>query len=155
MGKGNTLQELHVVSILTTIFLILTLCGTASAGQLYVNETGWWHVGGDFNSSDTPIQFAINNATADDSIYVYNGSYNENVDVNKSLTLEGEGANVVNVTAASSDDHVFNVMANNVTINGFNVSGATGDDRAGMYVTANNCNISNNIATNNYRGIFL
>ncbi len=155
MGKGNTLQGLHVVSILTVIFFILTLCGTASAGQLYVNETGWWHAGGDFNSSVTPIQFAINNATADDSIYVYNGSYNENVDVNKSLTLEGEGADVVNVTAASPADHVFNVIANNVTISGFNVSGATGENMTGIYVTADNCNISNNIAANNDYGIFL
>ena len=46
MGKGNTLQGLHVVSILTVIFFILTLCGTVSAGQLYVNETGWWPAGG-------------------------------------------------------------------------------------------------------------
>ena len=69
-----------------------------TCGELCVNESGWWHDGGTFNASDTRIQDAINNASVGDSIYVYNGSYSENVYVNQQLTLQGEGADVVTVT---------------------------------------------------------
>ena len=92
----------------------------------YVNQTGWWRADGAFNASATQIQAAIDNATAGDTIYVYNGSYIENVNVNKAVTLQGEGADVVNVTAALASDHVFNVTVGYVNISGFKVTGATG-----------------------------
>ncbi len=55
--------------------------------DIYVNTTGWWRPGGAFNASATRIQAAINNSTTGDTIYVYNGSYTENANVNKAVTL--------------------------------------------------------------------
>jgi parallel beta-helix repeat protein len=87
-------------------------------------------------------------------IFVRNGSYTENVDVDKALTLRGEGAGVVIVTAASSTDHVFEVSAGWVNLSGFAVRGATGDYVAGIgLVDADHCNIYDNDVSNNYRGI--
>ena len=40
-----------------------------------MSETGWYRAGGAFNASGMPIQHAIDNATAGDSIYVYSSSY--------------------------------------------------------------------------------
>ena len=127
-------------------------------GDLCVNASGWWPDNGTFNASTTqPIQLAINNASTSDTVYIYNGYYSENVNVNKRLTLEGEGRAVVNVTAASASDHVFNVTANYVNISGFNVTGATSYDKAGIYLGSNVdlCNISGNKASNNYYGFWL
>jgi pectin methylesterase-like acyl-CoA thioesterase len=49
-------------------------------------------------------------------IHVWNGTYTENVIVNKSLTLAGEGRDVVTMQAASAAEHVFNVTADYVNI---------------------------------------
>jgi len=59
----------------------------------------------------SPIQAAVDNAIAGDVICVASGNYTENVDITKQLTLRGEGADVVTVTAADSSDHVFEVTA--------------------------------------------
>ena len=73
-----------------------------------------------------------------DSIYVWNGSYSENVNVGKPrLTLEGEGADVVAVTAADSNDHVFEVTMDQVNISGFTVRG--GDRLAGGNPSPRQC----------------
>jgi parallel beta-helix repeat protein len=102
------------------------------------------------------IQWAVDNASAGDTIFVWNGSYTENVNVSKRLTLEGEGADVVTVTAANSGDHVFDVTADYVNISGFAVRGATDSDMAGIYLdNADYCNISENNVYGNYRGILL
>jgi len=61
------------------------------------------------------------------------------------------------VTADSTGDHIFEVTADLVNISGFNVTGATGTYKAGIYLSsdADHCNISNNNASGNYRGIYL
>ncbi|MCD4842131.1 MAG: right-handed parallel beta-helix repeat-containing protein [Methanosarcinales archaeon] len=81
-------------------------------------------------------------------------NYSENVDIGTShLTLQGAGADVVNVTAASTSDHVFNVSANYVNISGFNVTG-TWD--AGIYLgNVDHCEIFDNTASGNDIGIYL
>jgi len=133
----------------------------ATRGDICVNESGWWRGGGAFNANDTPIQAAVDNADTGETIFVWNGSYTENVDVNKRLTLVGDGADVVTVQAADVWDHVFNVTADYVNISGFTATGATGEwwvYCAGIYLDgANHCNISNNNASNNgmYGGICL
>lgn len=100
--------------------------------DIYVNTTGWWRDGGAFNASETPIQSAVDGADVGETIFVRNGSYTENVDVDKTLTLRGEGADVVTVTAASSADHVFEVSADYMNLSGFTVRGAAGDYVAGI-----------------------
>jgi len=102
------------------------------------------------------IQAAVNAASAGDTIIVRNGTYNENVKVNKRLTIRCEnGSDSTIVQAANSMDHVFEVTADHVSISGFTVGGALDRWNAGMYITANYCNISNNNASNNTFGILL
>jgi len=103
------------------------------------------------------IQWAVDNATAGDAIIVRDGTYTENVNVNKRLTIESENgtANCI-VKAADSDDHVFNVSADYVNISGFTLKYANGTSNAGIYLYgADYCNISANNVTNNWHGICL
>ena len=102
------------------------------------------------------IQAAVNVASAGDTIIVRDGIYNENVKVNKRLTIQSaNGANCTIVQAANSIDYVFEVTADYVNISGFTVEGALDSWNVGMYITANYCNISNNNASNNMIGIRL
>ena len=128
---------------------------SCDCGNICVNETGWWYDGGAFNASGAPIQAAVDSANAGEVIFVWNGSYTENVDITKQLTLAGEGAGVVTVTAALSLDHVFYVTADYVGISGFTATGATGY-LYGIYLDgADHCNISENNCSNNHIGIYL
>lgn len=85
---------------------------TSGIAILFVDDSG----GADF----TTIRAAVNAARDGDRIVVKAGSYNENVVVNKSVSLVSEaGAGATTVTAASSNSPVFRVDADNVTISGF------------------------------------
>jgi parallel beta-helix repeat protein len=142
--------------VILALALWLAFSGVTAAEQLYVNESGWWRVDGVFNVSEMPIRAAVGAADAGDAIFVWNGSYTENVEVNKTLTLEGEGADVVVVTAASSADHVFAVTADYVNISGFAVRGATDNDIAGIYLDdVDYCDISENNVYGNDDGVIL
>jgi parallel beta-helix repeat protein len=107
--------------------------------------------GADFTS----IQAAVDAAGAGAVIEVRSGTYVENVNVNKRLTLWGESVDVVTVLAANSNDHVFEVTVDNVNISGFAVKGAAG--ASGIYLGSgvDECNIANNGALNNSKGIYL
>jgi len=85
---------------------------------------------------------------------VRGGTYEENVDVGKRLTLIGDGADVVTVQAADAGDHVFEVTADWVNVSGFTATGAT--INSAIYLSGVcYCNVSNNRASSNYYGIRL
>jgi M6 family metalloprotease-like protein len=139
------------------VFLAVVVCvmsaGVGAAAVITVDDSG----GADFTS----IQAAVDAAAEGDTIEVRSGTYVENVDVNKQLTLIGEGADAVTVQAANAGDHVFEVGANWVdiywvNISGFTVTGATGRDVAGIYLDdADYCSISDINTSNNQYGIYL
>ena len=125
---------------------VTTQTNTASATEL--------HVG--FGQAHSTIQSAVDAASEGDTIIVHAGSYTENVNINEQLTLQGEDADVVTVTAAVSNDHVFEVTADSVSISGFTVTGATASSKAGIYLgSVGQCSIVDNIASNNFYGIYL
>jgi len=158
MKTHTIIKTTALILALITVSITTAAAIPCDCGNICVNTDGWWRNGGMFHENAAPIQAAVDNANAGDVIYVKAGNYNENVDIAKAhLTLAGEGADVVTVTAADSGDYVFEVTANYVSITGFSVTGATGTDKAGICLNeADHCDISDNTASNNYYyGIYL
>jgi len=136
-------RSIAMVVVAAALVEVLAAAGVVSGAEwdVYLGES---------------IQTAIDDAGAGDTIYVHAGTYDENVDVDKRVTLIGDGADVVTVRAAGVGDHVFNVTADYVSISGFNVTGATEWGRGGICLNdVNKCTISNNTASGNCYGIYL
>lgn len=131
--------------LIATLAFVNVSVGHASAAMHYVNP-------------GESIQAAVNAADPGDTIIVRDGTYTENVDVNKQLIIRSENgpANCV-IRAVNPNDHVFEVTADNVTINGFTVTGATGRSMAGIYLGGGveYATISNNSISGNHRGVIL
>lgn len=109
------------------------------------------YVGGTGSGNYSNIQDAIDNASDGDTVFVYNGTYYENVVLNKSINLAGENRNTTIIDANGTGD-VVNITADRVNISGFTIR--NGSD--GIDVDSNFNNITgNNISSNNYLGIYL
>ena len=145
MREKNTKLLLSCTAFLFLCMLACVVC-VASARTIYVPD--------DYER----IQWAVDNASAGDTIIVRPGTYTENVDVDKSVEIHSYSQNPADtiVKANNSNDHVFYVTADNVYISGFTVTGATGYEKAGIYLhNSNNSRIENVNASNNFDGIEL
>lgn len=134
-----------ILSFSLALVILLSIGAfTASASTIYVNDS-------------STIQGAVDNADPGDTIIVRDGTYNENVVVNESLTIMSEnGSDSCIVSAFSSSSHVFNVTADSVNITGFSIQGASDYGNAGIYLDGvEYCGISQNYILNNHNGIYI
>ena len=125
---------------------------------LYVdddNTEGPWD-----GSKENPyqhIQNGIDNAYEGYAVYVYNGTYNENLVINKTVNLDGE--NKLNtIINGNGTGHVIEVSAPNVRVSGFTIQNSgTGPFDTGIKTLTlySNLTIKNNIIQNNGIAVFL
>lgn len=153
--------------VLGIIVLFIGLSITSSIGTRVVKKPNvplsngkTLYVGGSGPDNYTKIQDAIDNASQKDTVFVYNGTYYENVIINKySLSLIGEnkettildGGGINDVILIDGEDNDF------VTISGFTIQNGGNDagDDAGIDIyTAGNTITGNIIRNNGGYGIF-
>ncbi len=97
------------------------------------------------------IQDAIDAAEDGDTIYVDVGTYNENIVIDKELSLQGEDKDTTIIDGGKSGK-VVSIVSDNVLLSGFTVinSGSTPlEDGAIVLQGANHCTIEDNIVSNN------
>ncbi len=142
---------------LTILFLIagisITFDNIASSEDnaekiLYVDDDGMVEY--------TKIQNAVDNASENDIVYVYNGIYLENIFLNKSINLIGEDKNKT-IINGNLNESVVSIFSEKVNISGFTIKNSGhGIKIGGIYLESNYSNIfDNNIENNNECGIFL
>jgi parallel beta-helix repeat protein len=102
------------------------------------------------------IQEAINNASAGDTIFVHNGTYYENVIINKSITLIGENRDFT-IINGNKTGHVVIIEAENVSVQGFTIMKSGSLQYGGILVRPPSMGnvITNNKIIENYYGIRL
>lgn len=135
------------LSVQNVAFLNIYSNDPVPARTLYVDASG--------EADFATIQEAVDQANDSDTIIVKDGTYTENVVVDKSLTIQSEnGPDSTIVQAADSGSDVFYVEASDVTIDGFTASGATSYGRAGIKLfSSSSCTINNNKCNENSTGI--
>jgi parallel beta-helix repeat protein len=142
------------VFLAVAVFLMIEVYNPASAREIIVDNSG---SSADFRS----IQEAVNNSSSGDTVTVMPGSYNESIVVNvTSLTIRSESKNPeVLVKSPEENKSIFLITANNVTLSGFNITGAKGNYTyypAGICLkNARNCKITGNTLFENYLGVCL
>ncbi len=166
----DCLRKKKLIFLLLSLFLLTpfifsekclaeTLPGNTLTGQSigyrtwYVDDDCQQYPNADFNNISDALYYAGNG----DKIVVFPGTYNENIEITKSVILkhaEGYGAASTIIKAADANKHAVTIKADGVILKGFTTTGATGENKGGVYLAegANNCLISENISTGNYSG---
>jgi len=115
------------------------------------------YVGGNELHNYTRIQDAIDNASDGDTVFVYNGTYNENLLIDKPIHLIGE--NKENVIIKTGDEDGIKIISNNVEISGFTIDGEwegnNWDDSAIDISSSGNFIHDNKIINSKWYGIYI
>ncbi len=121
----NTSAKIALLGSFTALLILLFAVAAVTAAEYQVHE-------------GESIQAVINMANPGDTIIVHNGTYTENVVVNRSnITLRSANGSAVTIVESNRTDmHVFNITdQNNVTLEGFTIRDAsaalntTGNDK--------------------------
>jgi len=130
---------LYTILILSSITFINNH-SPVSASTIYVSIDG--------SEDYIKIQDAIDNANIGDTVYVYNGSYYENIIIGKEIILTGEDK--TNTIINGNNDNIIHISSDNVEVNGFTIKNGLN----GIYITnSSDCTISLNTIIDNNIGI--
>ena len=111
------------------------------------------------------ITAAIDSASEGDTIFVKEGTYNENLEINKTLSLLGEDKETTIIDGGKVGT-VVNITQNSVKITGFTIRNSSNTPQSELspppidagillYHNVHYCNITGNYLTNNKNGIII
>jgi nitrous oxidase accessory protein NosD len=123
--------------VLVLSFSLITAVPAMAQTTWYVATTGSDTTGdGTSGNPWATIQHAVNTVAADDTINVAAGTYNENVVIDKTLTLMASSSPVIDAGGTPTTPNVIGIAiaANNVTVDGFTVTNARGSNSGGIYI---------------------
>jgi parallel beta-helix repeat protein len=153
----------RVIGHLCLIILLISFihgCVETESQDSLPNSDNIVYVNWDGSADFTSIQVAIddNNTLENHTVYVYSGSYHENIIINKTINLIGEETAITIIDANTTADGI-RINADDVNITGFTIknSGVGGgypNMDAGIDIESNSNNISDCILINNSIGIY-
>ena len=141
----------YLVPFFVLLVLVIALALFSSKGK---GEVRTWYVDDDGGQDFAMIQDAINASAHGDTIRVFEGEYTENVVVNSSVTLIGNGSANTTIRGGGAGD-VVKIISDWVNMSDFNVTESGSSPCAGIYILSNHTTISGNNLSNNHYGICL
>ncbi len=141
------------VALIMVLACLLSGCVTDSEQNVTIV-----YVGGSGTGHFSTIQEAIDFVEKEYTIFVHEGTYFENLFVDKSITLIGENRSNTIIDGGHIGDVVVIEDSSTVNIAGFTIQNSGPDNstknNAGIKVYSNNNSIENNIFYNNSNGIY-
>ncbi len=161
--KNNVLK--HGMMLLLSLCLVLSTLPILGAATSDLTQSfqqpeplsrGTLYVGGNGSGNYSTIKEAIDAANQFDTIFVYNGTYNENVVIGKKLSLIGEDKNITIINGIGGADQVVNFVSSNIIVSGFTIRGNSGEqDGIRVFSLMEDCQITDNIFDDCADGILL
>ena len=148
-----TLKKI-ILAFLAIICLLSTLSSTGHKLSAKA-QTRVWTVDDNGPADFNKIQEAVNNASSGDTIFVHEGTYNESIEINKSVSLVGEDRDLTIVNGQDAD-FAISITADNVTVKSFTIkkeSPRTTD--SGIRLLSSGNTINHNKIVGIYTGIIL
>ena len=148
--RKNILAITIIGMLFLSSFMIMPTVG-ASGNTIYVdddNTSSPWN--GTQEDPYQNIQDGINNSDNGDTVFVYNGTYYENVIINKSINLVGENKEIT-IVDGEEGEFVFNITADHVNVSDFTIQ--NGSLGIKIFNTSNNIITDNIVKENSAYGI--
>jgi parallel beta-helix repeat protein len=143
---GITLRKAYLMIFVVLSFSLMSsltgrrMSAMASPGVIYV-------------PTDFPtIQAAINSAIPGDTIFVHNGTYNEDIFLNKSISLVGENREEVRIYSVLAR-YVIEITANGASVYNFTVRNSVSAGNGIDILSVSNITISGDIIKDGYDGL--
>jgi parallel beta-helix repeat protein len=153
-----------IISIMLTIAIFFSFLFISNVNDCCKAAGNTLNVG--IGQTYSTIQDAINDALTGDTVFIHSGTYNENILINKSISLIGESKsstiitgsvdnqNTIRISKLNYNDDIFYVNLSELTI-GQNPT-AKGNSYSVLFIEyAEICDISNCIIQNGYNGIYI
>ena len=144
--KRELMKSLALVAILLFVFWMVNFQVTQASSTLVVPD------------QYSSISEAVNHASAGDIILVKDGVYQENVIVNKPLTLEGQGNATILGNGGVSPAAALTLSTDNIVVSGLTIqsvkSSNTTQTAYGVVVNGDGCTITRNTIQATYISIF-
>jgi parallel beta-helix repeat protein len=156
-------DEMNRIFILIEIIILLlgivvapiTLSLNIEGLKHTISDGNTLYVGGSGHGNYSKIQYAINNASDGDTIFVYSGIYYEDIRLNKSIDLIGEDRENT-IIDGCREWYVVHILADNVTVKNFYITNSTiygSNSGIKIHGQRENITIYNNIIIDNFFGI--
>lgn len=150
----NVLYLKGLSFVIVALFFCVTFVHSPHAAT--VESSNVLYVGGVGPGNYSSIKNAVDAAKSGDTIYVYDGTYYENIVITKKINLVGKDKNTT-IIDGSRNNSVIYIIADEVSISGFTIQNGSRDDyrRAGIEIYSCNNRIIGNIIKNNRVGVHL
>jgi len=155
--RHGLFRKISAIGILILIFGAIGLTSlsgsisvVAAGVTIYVDDdniSGPWD--GSLANPYQNITSGLAQASNGDTVYVLNGTYDENVVVDKSVVLKGDSKPVVVGTGVLNSRGI-DIIVNNVTVEGFNIT----NSYFGIYTNASGFSITNNVFWHDSYGFY-
>lgn len=118
------------------------------------SRDNWLYVGGTGPGNYSRIQDAIDNASENNIVFVYDDAspYFEHILITTSIRLLGENKATTCIDAQQNGT-VLTIQADNVTVTNFSLQHSGRETNAGIALYGSNCHIFNNTITDDFYGI--
>ena len=153
-------KKRFVLGIVLFLLLVNVVSSTEKKGSDYPPSFCGeiLYVGGTGPGNYSKIQDALDNTTDGDMVFVYNGTYYENIIITNSIVLQGEEKYSTIIDGCGRNDTV-TLLGTQATVTGFTITNSSTDIvlgwwKAGIRVLGSNNCIQGNIIRDNRLGIF-